>query len=44
MKRTRQKRWHLVLAAVIMLAAMVAYVVSIDESDPDAVPDAIEGR
>jgi len=42
MAAKRPKTWHLVAAVVLMLAAIFAYVASIDEADPDALPGAAE--
>jgi len=38
----RNRLWALV-AVAIMLAAIFAYVASLDDSDPDAMPEAVEG-
>ncbi len=44
-KRKKQKSrplgWRTVVAVAIMLAAMFAYVASIDESEPEALPNAM---
>ena len=37
-----RKRLQVVVAVVLMLAAMFAYLSSLDESDPDALPEAAE--
>ena len=37
----RNRVWA-VVAVVIMLAAIFAYIASLDESDPEAVPAAVE--
>lgn len=47
MASNRPKTWQLIVAIGLMLAAIFAYVASIDEADPEALPDAteqIEGR
>ena len=41
MQGLRNRRW-LIVGVVLMLAAIFAYVGSLDESDPDAAPAAIE--
>lgn len=38
----RNRVWA-VVAVVLMLAAIFAYVASLDESDPEVVPAAVEG-
>jgi len=42
--REQQRRlgWRLVVAVGLMLAAILAYVASLDEADPEALPDAAE--
>jgi hypothetical protein len=42
MKRSRLKNWHIAVAVALMLAAILAYVASLDEADPDALPGAAE--
>ena len=42
MTQNRSKRWQLWVAVGLMLAAILAYVASLDEADPDALPDAAE--
>jgi hypothetical protein len=37
----RKRAWGIV-AVVIMLAAILAYIASLDDSDPDAMPAAVE--
>jgi hypothetical protein len=37
-----RKRGVLIVGVVLMLAAIFAYVASLDEADPEAVPAAIE--
>ena len=47
MASNRPKTWQLVVAVVLMLAAILAYVASLDEADPEALPQAaeqLEGR
>ena len=47
MASTRPKTWQLIVAIGLMLAAIFAYVASLDEADPEALPEAaeqIEGR
>ena len=38
----RRIGWRLVVAVGLMLAAIFAYVASLDEADPEALPDAAE--
>ena len=40
--QSSQKRWPAVVAVAIMLLAMFGYLASLDESDPEALPDAVE--
>jgi hypothetical protein len=40
--QSSQKRWPAVVAVAIMLLAMFGYLASLDESEPAALPDAIE--
>ena len=40
-KKSRPLGWRTVVAVAIMLAAMFAYVASIDESEPEALPNAV---
>ena len=42
MQGLRNRTW-LVVGVVLMLAAIFAYVATLDEADPDAAPAAIEG-
>jgi hypothetical protein len=37
------KRWHAYVALALMLLAIFAYVASLDDSDPEALPEAVEG-
>ncbi len=41
-QQPNRKRWQVIVAVVLMLAAMFAYLSSLDESDPTALPDAAE--
>jgi hypothetical protein len=36
------KGWRVYVAVALMLAAIFAYVATLDESDPEALPDAVE--
>ena len=36
------KRRHAYIALALMLLAVFAYVATLDEGDPDALPDAVE--
>ena len=36
------KGWRLCVAIGLMLAAIFAYVATLDENDPDALPEAVE--
>ena len=38
----RRLSWRVLAAVALMLAAIFAYVASLDESDPQALPDAAE--
>ena len=38
-----RKRWPAAVAVALMLLAMFGYLASLDESEPDALPDAIQG-
>lgn len=40
--RRKRKTWQMALAVAIMLAAILAYLTTLDESDPRALPDAVE--
>jgi hypothetical protein len=40
--RPGRKNWRTVVAVVLMLAAMLAYLASLDEADPEALPEAAE--
>lgn len=40
MTQRRRKNWQLIVAIALMLAAMFAYLASLDEADPEAVPEA----
>jgi hypothetical protein len=42
MTSKRRKRWRLIVAVGLMLAAIFAYLASLDEADPDALPAAAE--
>ena len=42
MATSRPKTWQLVAAVVLMLAAIFAYVASLDDADPEALPDAAQ--
>lgn len=42
MAASRPKTWQLIAAVVLMLAAIFAYVASLDEADPEALPEAAE--
>ncbi|NRA08632.1 MAG: hypothetical protein HRU02_10770 [Myxococcales bacterium] len=42
MSQSSQKRWPAVVAVAIMLLAMFGYLASLDESEPAALPDAME--
>jgi hypothetical protein len=37
-----RKNWRAVVAVVLMLAAMLAYLTTLDEADPEALPEATE--
>jgi hypothetical protein len=37
------KSWRTYLALALMLLAIFAYVATLDESDPEALPEAVEG-
>ena len=39
--KSRPLGWRAIVTVVIMLAAMFAYVASIDESEPSALPNAL---
>jgi len=40
--RDRRRRWILVVGAALMLAAIFSYVATLDESDPEALPESAE--
>ena len=42
MSQSSQKRWPAVVAVAVMLLAMFGYLASLDESEPGALPDAME--
>lgn len=42
MSQKSQKRWPAGVALVLMLLAMFGYLASLDESEPSALPDAVE--
>lgn len=42
MTQQTRKRWQVAVAVALMLAAMFAYLASLDESDPQALPEAEE--
>jgi hypothetical protein len=41
-KRDRRRSWILAVGVALMLAAMFSYLASLDDSDPDALPDSVE--
>ena len=41
MQGLRNRRW-LIVGVVLMLAAIISYVATLDEADPEAAPAAIE--
>ena len=44
MTQDTQKRWPAAVAVALMLLAMFGYLASLDESEPDALPDAQSGK
>ena len=42
MANATRKNWRTLVAVVLMLAALFAYVASLDESDPEAISEAGE--
>jgi len=38
----RRKSWRTMVAVALMLAALFAYLASLDEADPEALPEAAE--
>ena len=42
LSQSSQKRWPAVVAVAVMLLAMFGYLASLDESEPAALPDAME--
>lgn len=42
MSQNSRKRWPAGVAVALMLLAMFGYLASLDESEPTALPDAVE--
>lgn len=42
MNSDRRRRWILLAGVALMLAAMFSYLASLDDSDPEALPESAE--
>jgi hypothetical protein len=42
MNRDRRRTWILTVGVALMLIALFSYVATLDESDPEAIPEATE--